>query len=317
MLINKTTESFKLDWVQKHIRPLWMVIFAIFTIYFIHRSEIVGVIMVDFKKSNISPIVQFLIIGLSGAIIFCMYWWFTCYVFKEIKTETQILSKLILSIKHINIVDSKSKLTIDTSFQNNSTKDFIIDNIIMKIPGNDKLKALEKEDTIFNDFNGKAKVGIVSGHDVFGRDTKIVSGHGVGSEKNELPKIIKPNELFPIQVTILFNVKNFIENQKLANITNIPIGLEVRLIDYKGQTKEFLIYAVAQLIIEHDNRIESIVYLAPIAFEIDIETGHISQLSVKSKIIRNIVLTPVNGTVNIPAPPYPSDEIILRLKNKK
>ena len=214
-----------------------MVVFAIFTIYFIHRSEIVGVIMVDFKKSNISPFVQFLIIGLSGAIIFCMYWWFTCYVFKEKKTETQILSKLILSIKHVNIVDSKSKLTIDTSFQNNSTKDFIIDNIIMKIPGNDKLKALEKEDTIFNDFNGKAKVEIVSGHDVFGRDTKIISGHGVGAEKNELPKIIKPNELFPIQVTILFNVKNFIENQKLTNITNIPIGLEVRLIDYKRANK--------------------------------------------------------------------------------
>ena len=261
------------------------------------------------QKIPIGPAILFIICiaGIAGSIA-----WYK--LFLPSADENQFHSKLILSIKRINIVDSKSKLTMDTSFQNDSTKDFIIDTVIMKIPGNDKLKALDKEDTIFNNFNGKAKFEIVSGHDVFGKKTEIVGGYGVGAEKIGLPRIIKPNELFPINVSIPFNVKNFIEKQKLANITNIPIGLEVQLIDYKGQTKNFLIYPVAQLNIERDNRMEGIVYVAPITFEIDIETEHISQISVTSKIIRNIVLTPINGTVNIPAPPWPSDEIDFKIE---
>jgi hypothetical protein len=261
------------------------------------------------QKIPVGPAILFIvcIAGIAGSVA-----WYK--LFLPAAEENQFHSKLILSIKRINIVDSKSKLTMDTSFQNDSTKDFIIDTIIMKIPGNDKLRALDKEDTILNNFNGKAMVEIISAHDVFGRKTELVSGHGLGAEKIGLPKIIKPNELFPIQVSIQFNVKKFIENQKLANITNIPIGLEVQLIDYKGQTKNFLIYPVAQLNIEHDNRMESIVYMAPITFEIDIETGHVSQISVESKIIRNIVLTPINGAVNIPAPPYPSDEIDFKIE---
>lgn len=83
VLINKTTEWFKFDWIHVHIRPLWMIVFSIFTMYFIHRSEIAGIIMAHFKKSNISPIFQYIIIAFIGAIIFCAYWWFIGTIFKE------------------------------------------------------------------------------------------------------------------------------------------------------------------------------------------------------------------------------------------
>ena len=81
VLINKTTEKYKLNWIQDHIRPLWMMVFTLLTIFFIHRSELSRLIMNHFLKSNISPIIQYIIIGFSGAIIFCLYWWFTGIIF--------------------------------------------------------------------------------------------------------------------------------------------------------------------------------------------------------------------------------------------
>jgi hypothetical protein len=90
VLINKTTERYKLAWVQKHIRPLWMVVFALFTVYFIHRSEIVRIIMFNFRKYNISISFQFLIIAITGAIVFCVYWLFIGYIFSEPLSELHI-----------------------------------------------------------------------------------------------------------------------------------------------------------------------------------------------------------------------------------
>jgi hypothetical protein len=73
MAINKST-MYKNDWIEKHLRKIWMTIFVFYTCfcfwYYIHKPEILEVVM----KCR-SPL-GYLVIALIGASIFVGYWWF-------------------------------------------------------------------------------------------------------------------------------------------------------------------------------------------------------------------------------------------------
>jgi heme/copper-type cytochrome/quinol oxidase subunit 1 len=83
VVINKTTEKYRLYWLQNHLRFIWMVIFAIFTMYFAHKSGVMGSLMDSLEKSGASQFAQYLMVAAAGAIVFCVYWWFIGNVFKE------------------------------------------------------------------------------------------------------------------------------------------------------------------------------------------------------------------------------------------
>lgn len=177
-------------------------------------------------------------------------------------------SKLILSIEELSIVDSKGGLTMDLLFHNDGTKEFIIDNIFMLIAGNHILPTLNDNDTIFNNFNNKAKLEYKR------PDGKIIAPagyYGMGALKSGFPRVLKSAESYPLKITVPFVVDKYFKEQKLVNIKKIPIGLQMFIINYKGQKYEIYAYPVAELHILNDIEIKSIYYNSPTTFTIEIE----------------------------------------------
>ena len=132
--------------------------------------------------------------------------------------------------------------------------------------------------------------------------------------KNGFPKVIKPNDLYSLTIIVPFNVEEYFKEQQLTKIKIVPIGLQLWIINYKGQNHEFIIYPIAQLNIEHDNEMRGIFYRSPTSFDIDIENIRIFPIKLKSMRVSNVILHPLGGTVTIPNPSGNEDEIDIMIK---
>lgn len=218
----------------------------------------------------------------------------------------QIYSKLILSIQQIEIADPKSKLTISLLFNNDGTKEFIINNLHMITPGN-QLLTLDKYDNLSNNFNNKATLEYKMS------DGKIIypaGYYGLGAIKSGFPKIIKPGELYPLKVDIPIIVNEFLKEKKLSNIIKIPIGLQIWAINYKGEKYEITIYPIAELHIINDDEINGMHYNAQTLYNYEIEKCNKMPSRVKS-----ITISPgPGGIVEIPPPPADTDIFEIKIK---
>jgi hypothetical protein len=220
--------------------------------------------------------------------------------------EKQFYSKLILSIQQIEIADPKSKLTINLLFNNDGTKEFIINNLHMITPGN-QLLTLDEHDNLSNNFNNKATLEYKMS------DGKIIypaGYYGLGAIKSGFPKVIKPGELYPLKVNIPIIVNEFLKEKKLSNIVKIPIGLQIWAINYKGEKYEVTTYPIAELHIINDDEINEIHYNAQTLYNYEIEKCNKMPSRVKS-----ITISPGPGrVVEIPPPPANTDVFEIKIK---
>jgi len=221
-------------------------------------------------------------------------------------SKTQIISKLILSVKDIEITDPKAELTMNLLFNNDGTKEYIIDNLFMITPGN-SMSTLGDNDNLLNNFNGKVKL-----------EYKLADGtivypagyYGVGAIKSDFPRVLKVGELYPLQINIPFKVNEFLKEKKLLNIKKIPIGLIIWAINYKGQKYEITTYPIAELYIINDNEINGLYYKSQTMYNYEIEKCNKFPSRVKS-----VTISPgPGGVVVIPPPPANTDVFEIKIK---
>ena len=198
-----------------------------------------------------------------------------------LKPEKQITSKLILSLRQLEISELKDNLVIDLLFNNDGTKEFIIDYIFMIVPGN-QLLTLDEHDNLLNNFNNKATLEwrLPDGKIIF-----PASYYGLGAIKSGFPRVIKSGELCPLKVNIPFIVKDFLKEKKLSNINTIPIGLKIHAINYNGEKYEIITYPIAELDINNDKEIIAIYYNSQLCYIYEIEKCNKLPSRVRSLIV--------------------------------
>lgn len=87
VLINRTTES-HLHWLKPHhLRPIWTVVFAIFSLYLLQKPSALEVVMGLHQKWN--GWIGYLVFGLAGALLLTGYWWLTGVTLKPMPTPPQ------------------------------------------------------------------------------------------------------------------------------------------------------------------------------------------------------------------------------------
>ena len=85
MLVNKTTES-HLHWLKpRWLRPIWTVVFAIFSLYLLQKPTALEFVMALHQKWH--GWVGYIVFGLGGALLLTGYWWLTGTM---LKTPTPI-----------------------------------------------------------------------------------------------------------------------------------------------------------------------------------------------------------------------------------
>lgn len=82
VLINKSTERGRFDWVLPHLRPVWTAIFAGCSIYLIQKQDTLEALMrIRTSLDAASPLLGYGICAIIGASILCGYWWFAGRMF--------------------------------------------------------------------------------------------------------------------------------------------------------------------------------------------------------------------------------------------
>lgn len=78
IVVNKTTEKGRFDWIHQHLRWIWTVIFAFVSLYLLEKP-IAREAAMRIKESlcHVSPVWGYVVCGIVGASILCGYWWFS------------------------------------------------------------------------------------------------------------------------------------------------------------------------------------------------------------------------------------------------
>jgi hypothetical protein len=80
VLVNKTTES-HLHWLKpRHLRPIWTVVFALLSLYFLQKPAALGFVVHLQQKWH--GWIGSLIFGAAAAIMLASYWWLTGVLLK-------------------------------------------------------------------------------------------------------------------------------------------------------------------------------------------------------------------------------------------
>lgn len=106
IVINKSTEVFHLDWVGRYLREIWFGLFVFFLIYWVFTKPEITEAVVNLHSSGW---IGYIVVGLSGAIFFCGFWWFTGKVATnkaQDLTELQIDKLLHFSLVQVTSADS-------------------------------------------------------------------------------------------------------------------------------------------------------------------------------------------------------------------
>jgi len=88
VVINKSTEEARFDWIKPYLREIWTAIFVFFVIYFLLKPEAMEVAM---KLHNRVPSFWgYLLVALAGGLLLCAYWWFTGKALSRPREQPQI-----------------------------------------------------------------------------------------------------------------------------------------------------------------------------------------------------------------------------------
>jgi hypothetical protein len=200
----------------------------------------------------------------AGAIS-CFAWGLSIYM----PVTNQETSKLLLSIRNIQLINSTGSLEIDLSFHNDGTKDFAVTGIGIIIPGKTILMNLTDDDNLNNNFNNKPIMKY------YGKENNIPSCWGLIVKSLPIfPLVIGAGKLYPLKIDIPFDVNEFFEQVQLTHVNNIIIGIEVHIINYEGREYRIYGYPVSVLNVMGNSNIESISYNSPSTYHIVIEKGN-------------------------------------------
>lgn len=94
ILVNKTTEKGRFDWIHPHLRWLWTVVFAFVSLYLLEKPMLREATMRT-KESldHASPVWGYIFCGIVGASLLCGYWWFAGKIIPSEVSHHPALSK--------------------------------------------------------------------------------------------------------------------------------------------------------------------------------------------------------------------------------
>jgi hypothetical protein len=76
VLVNKSTERGRFDWLHSHLRRIWTGLFAFFSVYFLLKPDVKETMMKLHQRTSPSWL-GYLVCALIGAALLCGYWWLT------------------------------------------------------------------------------------------------------------------------------------------------------------------------------------------------------------------------------------------------
>src|SRR5579872_1604130 len=84
VVINKSTEGRRFDWIHPHLRWIWTLIFAFFSWYLLEKPAAQEfVVKLKFALDSKSPILGYIVCAVMGASALCVYWWFSGKLLSE------------------------------------------------------------------------------------------------------------------------------------------------------------------------------------------------------------------------------------------
>lgn len=81
VLINKSTESGRFDWIKPRLRQIWTAIFAFFSLYLLQKPAAMEVAMK--LHTRLPGPLGYVVAAICGALLLCGYWWFTGVEFNK------------------------------------------------------------------------------------------------------------------------------------------------------------------------------------------------------------------------------------------
>ncbi len=157
------------------------------------------------------------------------------------KIEKKISTKIIASI--LALSPSTGFLTMKISFTNDGNIDYQIDTAYMITMDRNSLLMINESNMdlgdIYNNINNMLN------HD------KISILESTIQQKPNFPKLLKPGDLWVSELKEPFDLKNYFEEHNLINIKRMPIGVMVRIIDYKG-TIRFAWFYNSEIVVRED-----------------------------------------------------------------
>jgi hypothetical protein len=79
VVINKSTEHKRFDWIHPHLRIVWTLIFGFYSFYLLAQPFAQGILMQ--MHSNVKAVVAYPLLAIFGASLFCGYYWFAGKIF--------------------------------------------------------------------------------------------------------------------------------------------------------------------------------------------------------------------------------------------
>lgn len=88
IVINKSTEV-HLDWVRRYLREIWFGIFVFFLVYWVFTKPEITEAVVNLHQ-HLHGWIGYVVVGISGAILFCGFWWLTGVTLKPPQPPAQV-----------------------------------------------------------------------------------------------------------------------------------------------------------------------------------------------------------------------------------
>lgn len=96
VLINKSTESGRLDWIKPYLRHTWTAVFVFFSLYFLRKPDVVEVVMK--MHTRLPGLGGYAVAAVCGALLLSGYWWFTGKVFSTKQTQSNTSAPFFVEI---------------------------------------------------------------------------------------------------------------------------------------------------------------------------------------------------------------------------
>jgi hypothetical protein len=90
ILVNKTTERGRFEWVHPHLRWIWVFILVIFTYYVLEKPMLKSIATDVHNRFRSSPSIGYLGASVVGILLMCIYWWATGYALSETSSPAPI-----------------------------------------------------------------------------------------------------------------------------------------------------------------------------------------------------------------------------------
>src|SRR5258708_7547618 len=81
VLVNKSTERGRFDWIHPYLREIWTAIFVFYSWYLLTQPRAEAFLM--WLSRSLRPSFVYLVLAIMGASLLCGYYWFAGKVFES------------------------------------------------------------------------------------------------------------------------------------------------------------------------------------------------------------------------------------------